>query len=145
LAKRISGAYEAMPHAPEDPKVKEAYENLIRQTVAQYRALEKAGYKFWFFDDDTDPYAGNPWNAIRELRATQSMGVYATEAGFGSSSAESDNAMLADTGMQWPYGSPDGPLKRVLANDLFRAVHDVFGHGLEGAGFREHKDAKDAH
>ena len=138
LAKRISDAYEAMPHAPEDPKVKEAYENLIRQTVAQYRALEKAGYKFWFFDDDTDPYAGNPWNAIRELRATQSMGVYATEAGFGSSSAESDNAMLADTGMKWPYGSPDGPLKRVLANDLFRAVHDVFGHGVEGAGFREH-------
>jgi hypothetical protein len=36
----------------------------------------------------------------------------------------------------WPNGSPDGPLVPVLANDLFRAVHDAFGHGLEGAGFR---------
>jgi ribosomal protein S18 acetylase RimI-like enzyme len=44
--------------------------------------------------------------------------------------------MLADTGITWPYGSLDGPPKRVLANDLFRAVHDAFGRGLEGAGFR---------
>jgi hypothetical protein len=29
-----------MVHAPQDPKVKEAYDNLIRQTTAQYRALE---------------------------------------------------------------------------------------------------------
>jgi hypothetical protein len=27
-------------------------------------------------------------------------------------------------------------MRPVLANDLFRAVHDAFGHGLEGAGFR---------
>src|SRR5690606_22017521 len=29
-----------------------------------------------------------------------------------------------------------GQMHPVLANDLFRAVHDAFGHGLEGAGFR---------
>jgi hypothetical protein len=137
-AARIAQAYAAMPHAPQDPKVKEAYANLIRQTTDQYRALERAGYKFYLFDENSDPYEGNPWNAMRELRADQTMGVFATEAGFGSGVDfdPQDNPLLADTGIKWPYGSLDGKPKRVLANDLFRAVHDAFGHGIEGAGFR---------
>lgn len=127
-----------MPHAPQDPKVKEAYENLIQQTIAQYRALEAAGYRFYLHDETNDPYQGNPWNAMRDLRANQVMGVFATEAGFGTNENfdPANNPLLADTGIRWPYGSLDGKPKRVLANDLFRAVHDAFGHGLEGAGFR---------
>jgi len=136
-ARRIAAAYEAMPHAPNDPVVKEAYENLISQLRDQYDALVQAGYKFWFFDENTDPYAGNPWNAMRDLRATKSMGVFATEAGFGTSDFNaSGNPLLVETGLMWPYGSPDGEMKRVFANDLFRAVHDALGHGIEGSGFR---------
>jgi len=240
-AAKIAAAYDAMAHAPQDSAVKEAYQNLIAQTLAQYRALEAAGYKFFLVDETTDPYAGNPWNAMRDLRANQRMGVFATEAGFGSGgqlnigladpagganldpatvlaalqevgavaqasevftsdteptlvvkvkqaltkeqgdrlstmlgqeaiaqrtddesgalfgpaadkwgdfnpeffitidgtrASEVANPLLADTGLLWPYGSVDGPMKRVLANDLFRAVHDAFGHGLEGSGFR---------
>jgi hypothetical protein len=136
-AARIAAAYEAMAHAPQDPAVKEAYENLIQQTLAQYRALEAAGYKFWFIDPTNDPYK-SPWDAMREMRATQTMGVFPTVAGFGSNDTNPfpGNPLEADTGIQWPYGSPDGELRPVLANDLFRAVHDAFGHGLEGAGFR---------
>lgn len=137
-AKRIAAAYEAMPHAPNDPAVREAYSDLINQTRDQYDALMDAGYKAWFMDPDADPYAGKPWNAMRDLRKNQSMAVFPTEAGFGSGDTElnvSDNPMLAETGLMWPYGSPDGPLKRVLANDLFRYVHDT-AHGIEGAGFR---------
>ncbi len=134
-AARIAAAYEVMPHAPQDPAVAEAYQNLIEQTLAQYRALEAAGYQFYFFDETSDPYKGNPWNAMRDLRANQTMGVFATEAGFGSSDLDvSNNPLLADTGITWP--GADGQPKRVLANDLFRAVHDAFGHGMEGAGFR---------
>lgn len=138
-ATRIAQAYEEMAHAPQDPAVQEAYQNLIEQTVAQYEALVAGGYEFYFFDENSDPYDGNPWNAMRDLRANKRMGVYATEAGFGSGATElnvDDNPMLADTGIMWSYGSPDGPQQRVLANDLFRAVHDAFGHGIEGAGFR---------
>lgn len=138
-ATRIAQAYTDMKHDPTDPVVVEAYANLIEQTVAQYRALEQAGYTFWLYDKTNDPYPDSPYDAMRAIRANQSMGVFATEAGFGSSETASDtseNAMMVDTGIRWPYGSPDGPLKRVLANDLFRAVHDAFGHGLEGSGFR---------
>lgn len=134
FSRRIAEAYEAMPHQPNDPAVREAYEDLIRQTRAQYDALVKAGYEFFFFDETNDPYDGNPWNAMRDLRANKRMGVFATEAGFGTQEFDaSENPLLADTGIEWLQ---DGQPKRVLANDLFRAVHDAFGHGLEGAGFR---------
>ena len=137
-ARRIADAYAAMKHDPQDPKVKEAYEDLIKQTRAQYDAMTAAGYSFWFMDPESDPYKGNPWNAMRDLRENQVMAVFPTSAGFGSDEKfdPSTNPLLADTGLRWPYGSPDGETHPVLANDLFRAVHDAFGHGLEGAGFR---------
>jgi hypothetical protein len=139
-AARIAEAYEAMPHAPQDLRVKAAYKELIAQTVAQYRALEKAGYKFWFIDSnkpDNQEYASSPWNAMRDIRANKVMGVFPTDDGFGSGDFDpASNPLLEDTGIKWPSGSLFGPRKRVLANDLFRAVHDAFGHGLEGSGFR---------
>ena len=135
-AAAVAQAYAEMEHAPNDPAVKAAYKNLIAQTVAQYEALIDAGYTFYFFNDSNDPYAGNPWNAMRDLRANQTMGVYSSEAGFGGEAdPNSDNPLLQDTGVTWAFG-PDGEQRRVLANDMFRAVHDAFGHGVEGAGFR---------
>ncbi len=130
-----------MPHAPQDPVVREAYENLIQQTRAQYDALVAAGYQFWFVDPSSPEgaaYLASPWNAMRDIRENQSMGSYPTDDGFGSGDFNPEaNPLLADTGIQWPVGSPDGQaMKPVLANDLFRVVHDAFGHGLEGAGFR---------
>ncbi|NBW11238.1 MAG: hypothetical protein EBR82_24725 [Caulobacteraceae bacterium] len=140
-AKRIADAYEAMEHAPTDPVVREAYDNLINQTVAQYQALADAGYKFWFIDlnnPENVEYLSSPWNAMRDIRANKEMGVFPTNYGFGSDEEFSPeaNPLLKDTGIKWPVGGVDGPLQPVLANDLFRAVHDAFGHGLEGAGFR---------
>lgn len=144
-AERIAAAYDAMRHDPADPKVAKAYKELIDQTRAQYDALVAGGYQFYFFDQSNDPYSnqpggfGNPYNAVRDLRANKRMAVYPTESGFGSGVTDvdvSNSPLLADTGLQWPLGSPTGQLKRVTANDLFRAVHDAFGHSLEGAGFR---------
>jgi hypothetical protein len=127
-----------MEHDPSNPQVKAAYAELIKQTRAQYDALADAGYKFWFIDgDNPGEYASSPWNAMRDLRANQSMGVFPTISGFGTREVDvSNNPLLEETGLAWPYGSPDGTPVPVLANDLFRAVHDAFGHGIEGAGFR---------
>jgi hypothetical protein len=137
-ATRIAQAYEEMAHAPQDPAVQAAYADLIQQTLAQYQALVDAGYTFTFFDSETDPYAGNPWNAMRDLRANKTMAVYGTYDGYGTEglTAEliADNPMLQDTGLVWL--DQNGVERPVTANDLFRAVHDAFGHGIEGAGFR---------
>jgi GNAT superfamily N-acetyltransferase len=142
-AKRIADAYEQMADNPQDPKVKEAYQDLIKQTTAQYQALVDAGYKFWFMDlniPSNEEYASTPYNALRDLRQNKEMGVFPTTDGYGEgdiTQAQIDaNPLLADTGIKWPVGGINGEMKPVLANDLFRAVHDAFGHGLEGAGFR---------
>ena len=138
-AKRMAVAYEEMANEPQDPKVKEAYAELIKQTKSQYEALIDAGYEFSFFDGDTDPYAGNPSNAMRDLRKNKKMAVYGTYAGYGTDgitdSEIKNNPMLADTGLRWKDNAT-GKKHMVTANDLFRAVHDAFGHGLEGSGFR---------
>jgi hypothetical protein len=129
-----------MPHDPQNPRVQEAYADLIRQSADQYKALAEEGYKAWFIDPANDPYEGKPWKAMRDLRENESMGVFPTESGFGSGDTDivvSDNPLLGDSGLKWPYGGPDGPLKRVLWNDVFRYIHDAFEHGIEGAGFRE--------
>lgn len=137
-ATRIANAYEQMANDPTDPKVIEAYRDLIDQTRAQYDALVDAGYTFTFFDSNTDPYDGNPWNAMRDLRSNKSMAVYGTYDGYGTEgitdSELDNNPMLEDTGLRWK--DQNGIDRMVTANDLFRAVHDAFGHGIEGAGFR---------
>ena len=136
--KRLAQAYEDMKHDPQNPKVKEGFQNLIKQTKAQYQALVDAGYEFTFFDRATDPYDKNPYNAMRDLRNNKKMAVYGTYDGYGTEGVTKaeieNNPMLEDTGLRWK--DQNGVEHPVLANDLFRAVHDAFGHGLEGAGFR---------
>jgi len=138
FGKRIADAYEEMANDPFNPDVIAAYQDLINQVKSQYNALAEAGYKFTFFDSETDPYGGNPVNAMRDLRSNKKMAVYGTYDGYGQTEISPEdirrNPMLEDTGLRWvdQNGSP----RAVLANDLFRAVHDAFGHGLEGAGFR---------
>ena len=138
FSKRIAQAFEDMKHDPSNEKVKEAYSDLIRQTMAQYDALIKAGYEFSFFDSKTDPYKGNPSDAMRDLRSNKKMAVYGTYDGYGTegitAKEQAENPLLEDTGLRWK--DQNGVEKPVTANDLFRAVHDAFGHGLEGAGFR---------
>jgi hypothetical protein len=140
-ATRIAKAYEDMRHDPQNPEVKEAYQNLIDQTISQYKALVDAGYKFWFIDlnnSDNLDYLSSPWNALRDMRSNKQMGIFPTNVGFGSNENfdPSNNPLLQETEFEWPIGGLNGPKQKVLANDVFRAVHDAFGHGLEGAGFR---------
>lgn len=138
LATRIAQAYAEMEHKPNDPTVKAAYRDLIDQTRAQYEALVADGYEFTFFDGETDPYEGRPFRAMKDLRFNKRMAVYGTYDGYGTEGITrgdlEDNPMLEDTGLQWE--DQNGEMRPVMANDLFRAVHDAFGHGLEGAGFR---------
>ena len=139
-AERIAQAYEDMVDDPTDPIVKEAYEDLVRQTRNQYDALIDAGFEFTFYDSNSDPYDGNPYNAMRDLRNNKRMAVYGTYDGYGTLEDfnddlnDPDRVMLRDSGLRWKDQS--GADRIVTNNDLFRAVHDAFGHGIEGAGFR---------
>ena len=130
-AKRIANEYEKMANNPQALPTKKSYDALIDETQAQYEALKKAGYKFEFMPKSGDPY-GNPRNAINDLVQNKHLYVLPTESGFGGTRAKEAsklNPLLQKTDEKW-----DG--KPVLANDMFRAVHDVFGHAKHGVGFR---------
>jgi hypothetical protein len=130
-AKRLAKAYDKMANNPSDPKVKKAYDKMIEETMAQYEALRKKGYKFDFMPESGDIY-GNPRNAINDLIINKRMSVFPTEQGFGGPSAAQAleaNPLLMRIGEKWSG-------KEVTANDVFRAVHDAFGHAKHGVGFK---------
>jgi hypothetical protein len=133
-AQRIAQAFQDMPHDPDHPLVKASYQQLAKEVEAQYRAATNAGARFEFWNPETeeDPYAASPRLAVEDLRNNHHMFVFPTSAGYGSDMSEEDirnNPLLADTGERWND-------KPVTYNDMFRAVHDYFGHGKEGVGFR---------
>jgi hypothetical protein len=129
-AKRVADAYEAMPHAPNDLRVKAAYREMIKETIAQWKAIEKTGLKVTFGDEKTYPYT-IPQEVFADVRDNNHMWVFKTDGGFGSDASfdASKNPLLEDTGIVI-----NG--HKALANDIFRIVHDYFGHIKEGVGFR---------
>lgn len=134
-AQRIAKAFDDMKHAPDDPAVKASYEAMAKETIAQYKALKNSGVKFDFIPDGaSDPYAGNPRLAAKDVIENKHLWVFPTESGFGSGTESSlaamkNNPLLAPTD-EYISGH------RATVNDLFRVVHDMFGHVKDGFGFR---------
>jgi hypothetical protein len=133
--KRIADEYERMEDNASHPLVKAAYDAMIKETMAQYQAARAAGLKldFWNPDKEKDPYEASPRLAIEDVNKNHHMYMFPTSFGFGSKELSPEdikkNPLLVDSGERWG-GQP------VLMNDIFRAVHDYFGHAKEGSGFR---------
>ena len=131
-AERIAAAYEAMAHAPNDPAVQAAYRALIDQTVAQYQFVKATGIKLEAITEDmAAPYPEGPRQVLLDIRDNNHMWFYPTDLGFGSDATfdPADNML-----MELTDEFIDG--KQLRANDVFRIVHDYFGHSVEGALFR---------
>ena len=133
FATRVAQAYEDMPHAPDDPGVRSSYDALARETMAQWQHVKNTGLKVdWITPQTGDPYAENPRMALRDIRDNNHWWGYPTDLGYGSTGEDMkapENPMLADAGEEIG-GHP------ARVNDIFRIVHDYFGHAKEGHGFR---------
>ncbi len=89
--------------------------------------MQKAGVKV---DLDKDYPYKNPRDMHADVRDNNHMSIYPTEEGFGTSgAAPSDHPLLEKAPVK--MGGKDATY-----NDLFRAVHDYYGHAAEGNGFR---------
>lgn len=132
-AVRIAKAFEAMPHDPRNPAVRAAYEALVRETIAQWNVIKETGLVVEFTPPGVDPY-GNPRNAILDVVNNNHLWVFPTDDGFGVSGEDAyfmeDHPLLQIVPGETISGRP------VRVNDLFRIVHDYFGHVKEGVGFR---------
>ena len=140
----IADAYEAMKDNPNDPEVKEAYEALANETIDQYKSMTDAGYQIEIYEGKEEPYA-NSKEMIDDLINNKHMYIFSTEQGYGEAGItdqqRQENAMLADTEFVDKNGKP------LLINDLFRGVHDFFGHSERGNGFgaKGEENAWDVH
>ena len=131
-SKMIADAYENLVDDPTNPEVRAAYEALADEIGLQYESILERGYNVEIWEGEGEPYA-NSAEMIEDVRDNKHMYIFGTEGGFGEAGitqAQRDaNAMLADT----PYTDVNG--KQLVVNDLFRFVHDFFGHTEIGNGF----------
>lgn len=126
----IAQAYEAGQHDPENPVVRASYMQLMGEMHCQYLFVTET------LQVRIEPYfgAGEPYEnsaAMREDVAKYNHLYFltTTEDAFGSGDADvTGNWMGQPTGEQ--LGGYD-----LLVNDMFRAVHDFFGHAVPGTSF----------
>jgi hypothetical protein len=123
VSAKIADAYSALQHSPDDPAVQKAYNALIDETVQQYKDMQKEGLKISKIKEGmTNPYPTSK-AMIEDVAKNKHLWYYPTEQGFGSSAVDqSKHPMLKITDLLDDEGKP------MLANDVFRAVHDYQGH-----------------
>lgn len=134
-AKFIAAAYDMMSHSPQNKDVKRAYDAMIQETMDQYNSLKNSGIDFTFMKEGMDdPYAASPALGYQDLVEKGNLYVFPTDFGFGTSAAfdPKTNPLLTKVGKV-------GDKEDAVANDAFRAVHDVFGHFGSGNPFFRHK------
>ena len=115
-AQEIGRAYESLEHNPNDPKVKSSYDALKTDIQKQWDyATQKLGIKFE--PTQTDPYH-NSAQMMEDVRNNKNLRFF--------------------TGGDMPADHPlaeVNPKTGLTYNDMFRAVHDLFGHAAEGFEF----------
>ncbi len=124
--KMIAASYHNMKHEPNHPEVKAAYGALINETKNQFKDMVKKGFKFTPIKQGQE----NPYKTSKDLHAdikqNKHIHFFPTDQGFGSGDQDfSDHPMLQPT----EFNINGKPL---LANCLFRIVHDYRGHHLGG-------------
>ena len=135
-AMRIADAYEEMKHAPDDPKVVESYNAMIEETAAQYKTMEEMGVKIIPWANTGEPY-GSSQEMVNDVQTNNRLYFLKTlpDEGnnYGSGSNPDKNPLLGDSGIV--LKDSKGANYRLTHNDVFRAVHDFFGHATEGYQF----------
>ncbi|WP_235201569.1 hypothetical protein [Microbacterium sp. CH12i] len=124
-------AYEAAPHEPTHPRVVRSYRYFRQHIAAQWDMLTAAGYRFepWHGDQE-QPYS-NSAAMLADLRNNKHLFYFRTEV-----SQDTEGALPTDHPMarEVTVTMHDGTTQPMIANDVFRAVHDAIAHS-EGHQF----------
>lgn len=127
--KHIANAFESMEHNPSHPEVQKAYNALINETKDQFEhILKHSGLKVSKITPDMEnPYKTGSKALFEDIDKNNHMWYFPTESGFGSDDSYSDHPLMQNVKLSNGQEMP--------ANDMFRIVHDYFGHAKEGVGF----------
>ncbi|MFF0717131.1 hypothetical protein [Micromonospora sp. NPDC003816] len=125
FCREVADRYDAAPMVTAGTD--RGYTRLAAENLRQFRLIGEAGIRVL-------PWAGpgQPYRDSRELvarvRSTGLLHVFLTRHGHGPAGADGDHPLRAPVGVR--VGGEE-----LLHNDIFRAVHDVFGHVLFGNTF----------
>lgn len=131
----VADWYDRAPLFTGRPDEQREYRRFKDETKLQFRALREAQVTI-------EPWAGSgqPYATSGELRRkfpeTGKLYIYLTSAGHGPAdeAAGGGGAGVSPHPMREPSAVVLGGV-RLVHNDLFRAVHDVFGHVVHGNSF----------
>jgi hypothetical protein len=129
VSKRVAEAFEAMKNNPDDPNVIKAYSALKNEVGQQYEDMLSSGMKVSKMKEGMENPYSNSKALVKDVAENKHLWYYPTEQGFGSAEKVTKHPMLEVT----KYLDNEG--KPMLANDVFRAVHDYHGHAKEGHKF----------
>lgn len=130
-AEHIAYEYDRLVHAPNDEATRASYAHLAAETLKQYQFIKQTGLKVSWIPDGTNPYEETPRLGILDVIENNHLWLYPTLTGFGNEGSDEfgEHPLLDETDE-----FIDG--RRLVVNDVFRIVHDYFGHIKEGVGFR---------
>lgn len=127
IGKKIADVYEALNHEPNNELVKSSYNRLAIEVINQFDFIIKnSELKFEPYLDEGEPYA-NSYKMLEDIH-NHHLYFFITKNGFGESNTAKNNIMLQET--DYKIGS-----YTLVVNDVFRIVHDIFGHAMNGYGF----------
>ena len=129
FAERVAKAYQEMRHTPNEPETRQAYLSLAVETIRQYKMVLSYHLKVEF-SPLKSPYRF-PNDSIKDIAENYHLYVTPTLGNFGSDKnfKADGNPLLVYSGF-YISGEP------ALINDLFRVIHDYFGHFMGQNGFR---------
>lgn len=121
----VARHFAAAPRRQLGPELAARYHRFTEETLRHFALLVRAGVRVAPWPGPGQPYLGAA-DLIDRLTRTGVLYVYLTRSGHGPGAPDPDHPLCAPSGV-----TVDGcPL---LHNDVFRAVHDAFGHVMLGA------------
>jgi len=136
-AMKIADAYDAMSDMSNDPDTIAGYKQMGEESVKQFDHMVNNGYTVEVYTKDGEPYA-TAADMIKDLNENKHLYILATkEDAFGqegdfqkAQGEEKAKSPLLETSGRFDINGYE-----LLNNDVFRAVHDFFGHAVMGNSF----------
>ena len=112
---------------PENPEVLRSYQAMAAETIEQYKAMLDAGIQPEPFFGQGEPYPSSD-AMMRDVRDNKHLFFLRTDSAFGQGDENPNSPLLQKSGIK--IGDTE-----LLVNDVFRVVHDYFGHTQQGFQF----------